>query len=81
MSEHSRLQWLCRRGMKELDVLLTTYLEQRYEFAGSTDQHYFKSLLEWSDPDLYAILLGRERVPDPELEAFVQQLRELAQNR
>ena len=81
MSELSRLQWLCRRGMKELDVLLTSYLEQRYEFASSDEQQHFKCLLEWPDPDLYAMLLGREPAPDPKLEAFVQQLRELAQNR
>ena len=66
MSELSRLRWLCRRGMKELDVLLTTYLEQRYQAATSEDQHHFKSLLEWSDPDLYALLLGREQAPDQE---------------
>ena len=81
MSELSRLRWLCRRGMKELDVLLTSYLENSYQAASAEDQQHFKSLLEWPDPDLYALLLGREQAPDPALESFAQQLRELAQNR
>lgn len=81
MSELSRLRWLCRRGMKELDVLLTRYLEQCYPSAEPEEQHKFKSLLEWPDPDLYALLLGRERAPDPAMEAFAQKLREYAPNR
>lgn len=80
MSEYSRLRWLCRRGMKELDVLLSTYLEQYYPRAGDDDRKQFKNLLEWPDPELYALLLGRKDEPDPEVEAFAQKLREIVQN-
>ena len=81
MSEASRLRWLCRRGMKELDVVLTGYLDQCYPSANDDEQHQFKSLLEWPDPDLYALLLGRERASDPAMEALAQKLREYAANR
>jgi len=33
MSKLSQLKWRCRRGVKELDLILNTYLEQYYENA------------------------------------------------
>jgi antitoxin CptB len=36
--EIGRLRWRCRRGMKELDVLLTRYVDEHYAQASSEDQ-------------------------------------------
>ena len=67
--------------MKELDVLLTAYLEQHFDDADEDSQQRFKALLEWPDPDLYALLTGRASVGDPALAAFVQRLRQLKRDR
>ena len=75
MAELSRLRWLCRRGMKELDVVLSRYLEQCYASASSADQAQFHALLELPDPDLYNLLLGRDTATDPERARFLQGLR------
>ena len=75
MSEMSRLRWLCRRGMKELDVVLTRYLENTYESATTAEQIRFRDLLQMPDPDLYNLLLGRDVTDDPDLARFLQQLR------
>lgn len=77
MSEISRLRWLCRRGMKELDVVMCAYLDQHYASASTDEQQQFKTLLELPDPDLYALLLGREVAPEPQLEQFIRGLRRL----
>ncbi len=61
--------------MKELDVLMSTYLESYYADAGSDEQDGFKKLLELQDPELYNLLLGREDVRDPALEPLVEFLR------
>lgn len=74
MSEMSRLRWLCRRGMKELDVVLTRYLDHCYESASPADRVQFLALLEMPDPDLYNLLLGRDKTTDPELAQLLQQL-------
>jgi antitoxin CptB len=74
MSETSRLRWLCRRGMKELDVVLTRYLDESYQSADAADQALFRQLLEMPDPDLYNLLLGRSSADDPEIERFLRQL-------
>jgi antitoxin CptB len=75
MSEMSRLRWLCRRGMKELDVVLVRYLDNSYESATSLEQDRFRELLQMPDPDLYNLLLGREVTDDPDLMRFLRQLR------
>lgn len=52
-----KLKWRCRRGMKELDVLLLQYLEQHYDKASKQEQQAFENLLKLSDYDLYALLI------------------------
>ena len=58
-----RLRWRCRRGMKELDVLLMRYLEERFASAPEAEQAAFEALLEVQDPVLYAYCLGQAPVP------------------
>jgi len=79
MAELSRLRWLCRRGMKELDVVMSRYLEQRYASASSAEQVCFETLLELPDPDLYDLLLGRSETSDVELARFIQLLRNMSE--
>lgn len=78
MSELSRLRWLCRRGMKELDVLMTRYLDEHYENASAQEQSHFKTLLEMPDPDLYALILRRASAESAQLENFTDQIRNLS---
>ncbi len=62
----ARLRWRCRRGMRELDVVLQRYLEARYTIAPRTEQQAFEQLLDEQDPQLLAYLMGRERPQDPQ---------------
>ena len=57
----AKLRWRCRRGMRELDVLLERYLAQRWPAAGAGERAAFAALLELSDPDLASLFLGRTR--------------------
>ena len=70
----SRLRWLCRRGMKELDVVLTHYLERSYLAASDDEQQAFEQLLEWQDPAIFGLLLGREHSDDAALNQLVKRL-------
>jgi antitoxin CptB len=74
----SRLRWLCRRGMKELDLVTSGYLERHYASASSAQQARFRKLLQMPDLDLYDLLLGRGEPDDPELAALVRVLRKLS---
>ncbi len=59
MSELSRLRWQCRRGMKELDVLLEAYLANHFGQAPLAERQAFAALLELPDPILMAYIVGR----------------------
>ena len=69
-----RLRWQCRRGMRELDVLLERWLLSRYEGATEAERVAFRSLLDAQDPQLVAWLFRRERPDDPAVAALVDEL-------
>ncbi len=59
--------------MRELDELLVTYLEQRYEQAPVTDKRAFQALLQLPDPDLAGYLLNNQ-TPATELQRVVKHI-------
>ena len=61
----SRLRWQCRRGMRELDVLMTRWLERDWPAASSAERSAFQQLLALQDPELAEYLLRGEPHPDP----------------
>ncbi len=54
---HARLQIRCRRGMRELELLLQHYLFNHYSHAPAREKRQFENLLELPDPELYQSLL------------------------
>jgi antitoxin CptB len=70
----SRLRWRCRRGMRELDVLLERFLEQAYPHASNAEQLAFEELLTLPDPEILALLTGRSRPQDQSLAHVVERL-------
>ncbi|MEA3108391.1 MAG: antitoxin CptB [Gammaproteobacteria bacterium] len=79
-SEFGKLRWRCRRGMRELDVLLTRYVDEEYRTAAPEQQEAFRRLLEMQDPVMYAYFLGRERPPDAVLASLIARIAAGAQN-
>jgi antitoxin CptB len=61
--ELGRLRWRCRRGIKELDVLLTRYVDEQFRGAPAADQRAFLQLLDSQDTVIYAYCFGQERPP------------------
>ena len=72
--ELGRLRWRCRRGMKELDVLLTRYVEQHYGGASRAARRAFRELLEAPDPLIYAYCMGQVRPPTPLLSSLIDRI-------
>ena len=73
-SEIGKLRWRCRRGMKELDLLLTRYVDEGYRDATPAEQKAFRELLDANDPLLYAYFLGRESPPDAVLSSLLERI-------
>ncbi|MEM8982206.1 MAG: succinate dehydrogenase assembly factor 2 [Pseudomonadota bacterium] len=73
------LAWRCRRGMRELDVLLSGWLRSEYPGANRDEKAAFERLLELQDPEIFGLLTGRLASADPSIEAIVCLLRRTAQ--
>ncbi|HPE60262.1 MAG TPA: succinate dehydrogenase assembly factor 2 [Thiolinea sp.] len=74
MTRLSRYKLLCRRGMKELDVVLVRYLEQHYPGADAAELAQFDELLAMQDPELFGVLF--ELLPEPEhLQTIIAKIR------
>ncbi len=78
MSELSKLKWHCRRGVKELDIVLNGYLDFYFNNENEDPMEAdFKALLELEDPILYAMLLGDIEPASAQQEHILKRLRNL----
>lgn len=66
-TEARRLLWRCRRGMKELDILLERFARERYATASLEERRAFARLLDLPDPDVADYLFGYATPAEPEL--------------
>jgi antitoxin CptB len=72
-----RLRWRCRRGMKELDVLLERLAQRVPSEASAAECRVFGELLELPDPVLAAYLLGAGTPAEPHLAQGIARMRAL----
>ena len=79
MQNDNRIRWRCRRGMKELDVLMERFLQRGYAQLDDAERESFERLLDARDPDLYGWLTGRDLPADRALVSLVERMRPLIQ--
>lgn len=76
--QRAQLEWRCRRGMRELDLLLRRYLDEIYETADPPEQRAFRQLLEQPDALLWRYLCGGAEPEDAELAGLIRKIRRTA---
>jgi len=64
MAEIDRIRWQCRRGLLELDLVLSRFLEQELPGLEPGQVQVFKELLTEADTQLLAWVMAQEAVPD-----------------
>jgi antitoxin CptB len=69
-----RMLWRCRRGMKELDVLLERYARASFAAASAAERRAFAALLELPDPTLADYLFGHAIPADPQLAQLARRI-------
>jgi antitoxin CptB len=74
MGDLDRIRWRCRRGLLELDLVLTAFLERGYGRLDAGQRGLFNELLDRPDNDLLDLALGRCE-PEPRFRAVVEMLR------
>lgn len=79
-TQRARLRWRSRRGLLENDLILTRFLDAHEVGLSDEEVDALTHLLDLSDNDLMALLLGRtelEGVLDlPHLQALLARLRQ-----
>ena len=64
MAEIDRVRWRCRRGLLELDVVLSRFLDRHFETLSSQQRASLNRLLDYPDNDLWDFLSGKQSPPD-----------------
>jgi len=75
MHQLAKLQWQCRRGTKELDLLLQRYLETGYLIADDEEKALFVELLELKDDELMGVLMGELEVETEKMKFLVEKIK------
>ena len=68
-----RIAWRCRRGTRELDLVLEGFLNQGYDGLGMDERELFEEMLELQDTSLIEWLLYRHP-PDHRYAELVAQI-------
>jgi len=71
----AKLIWECRRGMLELDLILSSFVTRCLDKLTDEQITIFERLLTNADPDLYAWFMGYESPVDKELAEIVTHIR------
>ncbi len=66
MAEIDRVRWNCRRGLLELDVVLTRFLDRHFESLSPQQRDAFKRMLDYPDNDLWDFVTGKQAPSDAE---------------
>lgn len=76
--EEAQVRWKSRRGMKELDVMLGRYLDERWPHASATERTAYVALLDLQDPELWDLLLARTQAGSETKSDVVARIRTLS---
>ncbi len=55
-----KIRWQCRRGMLELDLVLSAFFDKSFASLDEIERDAFVELLEYPDPTLYEWFLGQD---------------------
>jgi succinate dehydrogenase flavin-adding protein (antitoxin of CptAB toxin-antitoxin module) len=76
-ADFERLRWRCvRRGMLEVDIALTRFLEERFEKLSEEERKAFAELADYEDLPLWHLISGQAECSDPRLAPVVAMLRQ-----
>ena len=69
-----KIFWHSRRGMLELDLLLTPFATEAFEFLSYQDQLLYSDLLEQEDQDLFSWLIGQKNPVEARFEPMIRMI-------
>ena len=74
--DYERLRWRCiRRGLLEVDIALTRFLDEQFNDLNEEQQRAFVELADMEDHDLWHLISGQADCAEPRLAPIVAMLR------
>ena len=70
--QKAKIKWQCRRGMLELDLILSRFIDSELEKLSQNELDILEKVLAAPDPELYSWLLGESIPMDKELHHIVE---------
>ena len=55
------LRWKCRKGIRELDILLEKYLNNALDKSSDIEKKLFEEMIEWDTYILLNAILGKSQ--------------------
>jgi antitoxin CptB len=74
MSDLDRIRWHCRRGLLELDLVLTKFLDNRFDSLTEPQKQVFLQIINYSDNDLWNLVSGKSEACDPKVREIIKML-------
>ena len=70
-NEINRIKWKCRRGMREIDLLLREFSKNSLEKLNDDQLLVFEEILNYDDQSLYDFLFKQESLGNDLHEEFI----------
>ncbi|AHG78743.1 UPF0350 protein [Mannheimia varigena USDA-ARS-USMARC-1388] len=70
-----KLEWECRRGMRELDKMIMPFYKNHFDGLNKTQQQAFIEMLGYTDPELFRWVMLQVPAPTPEISELIELMR------
>ena len=72
-----KLRWKSRKGIRELDILLQSFLDNEFTKLNDSDKKIFEELIEFETYDLFNAITGKSSY-DVRYESIIKKLSKLS---
>ena len=70
-NEINRIKWKCRRGMREIDLLLREFSKNSIKNLSNKDLSLFDEILDYDDQKLYDFIFKNQSIGNKDHESFI----------
>ena len=70
-NEINRIKWKCRRGMREIDLLLREFSKKSIKNLSNKDLSLFDEILDYDDQKLYDFIFKNQPIGNKDHENFI----------
>ena len=74
-SNRFKLEWACRRGMRELDKMIMPFYQNHFNSLTEVEQQAFVEMLTYPDPELFRWVMHQLPAPTQAITDVIELMR------